>query len=219
MWRLSWTDSPKLTWLDWVLDADHRRPVPAAHALQHLVLGQVGASVLHPDTRLHVVEVAAVQLEKLNEEEAQVDVGAPRVDPRVQLSPVTQEAAIKECTHDDFLNLERRRSLVCGSLWIPAGSWWPSGSDCRSRFPPWRPHSGLAAARTASGWRSAVARQYISAAQRHTRQSKQPRAQAVITLLTCSQHTSAQVLIASVIRCLRLLAVKNGGYFSSFEYL
>lgn len=93
----------KLTWLDGVLDADHRRPVPAAHAFQHLVLGQVGATVLHPDTRLHVVEVAAVQLEELNEEVAQVDVGAPRVDPRVQLSPARREAAVKKSTQNKNL--------------------------------------------------------------------------------------------------------------------
>lgn len=86
------------TWLDGVLDADHGGPVPAAHALQHLVLGQVGASVLHPDARLHVVEVTAVQLEELDEEEAQVDVGAPRVDPRMQLSRARREAGVKKST-------------------------------------------------------------------------------------------------------------------------
>lgn len=75
--------SAELTWLDGVLDADHGWPVPAAHALQHVVLRQVGASILHPDSRLHVVKAAAVQLEEIDEEVAQVDVGAPRVDPRV----------------------------------------------------------------------------------------------------------------------------------------
>lgn len=77
--------TPGLTWLDGVLDADHGGPVSAAHALQHLVLGQVRTSVLYSDARLHVIEVAAVQLEELDEEEAQVDVGAPCVNPRVQL--------------------------------------------------------------------------------------------------------------------------------------
>lgn len=91
---------PELTWLDGVLDADHGGPVPAAHALQHLVLGQVGASVLHPDASLHVVEVTAVQLEELDEEEAQVDVGAPRVDPRVQLPPARREAGVKKRTRN-----------------------------------------------------------------------------------------------------------------------
>lgn len=88
----------ELTWLDGVLDADHGGPVPAAHALQHLVLGQVGASVLHPDARLHVIEVAAIQLKEFDEEEAQVDVGAPRVDPRMQLSPARREVGVKKCT-------------------------------------------------------------------------------------------------------------------------
>lgn len=98
--KVNTTRIPELTWLDGVLDADHGGPVPAAHDLQHLVLGQVGASVLHPDARLHVVEVAAVQLKEFDEEEAQVDVGAPRVDPRMQLSPARREAGVKKCTRN-----------------------------------------------------------------------------------------------------------------------
>lgn len=75
----------RLTWLYRVLYAEHRWSVPTAHGLEHLLLGQVSSSVLHPDAGLHVVEIAAVQLEELDQQEGQVDVCAPRVDPRVQL--------------------------------------------------------------------------------------------------------------------------------------
>lgn len=74
-----------LTWLDWILYAEHRRPVSTSHGLEHLLLGQVGPSILHPDASLHVIEIAAVQLKELNQQEAQIDVCAPCVDPRVQL--------------------------------------------------------------------------------------------------------------------------------------
>lgn len=77
--------NPCLTWLYWILDAEHGWPVPTPHGLEHLLLGQVGPSVLHPDAGLHVIEIASVQLEELNQKEAQVDVCTPRVDPRVQL--------------------------------------------------------------------------------------------------------------------------------------
>lgn len=77
--------NPKFTWLYWVLYAEHGWPVPAPHGLEHLLLGHVRASILHPDARLHVVEISAVQLEELNQKVAQVDVGASRVDPRMQL--------------------------------------------------------------------------------------------------------------------------------------
>lgn len=77
--------NPKFTWLYWVLYAEHGWPVPAPHGLEHFLLGHVRAAILHPDARLHVVEISAVQLEELNQKVAQVDVGASRVDPRMQL--------------------------------------------------------------------------------------------------------------------------------------
>lgn len=39
--------------------------------------------MFHPDASLHVVEITPVELKKLNEEDAQIDVGASCVDPRV----------------------------------------------------------------------------------------------------------------------------------------
>lgn len=57
----------------------------AAHGLHHLLLGEVRSSVLHTDPRFQVVEVAAVQLEELDQQDAQVYVGRPAVDPGVEL--------------------------------------------------------------------------------------------------------------------------------------
>ena len=74
---------PNLTWLYWIFYAEHGWPVSTPHGLEHFLLGQVRPSVLHPDAGLHVVEITAIQLKELDQQEAQVDVGTPRVDPRV----------------------------------------------------------------------------------------------------------------------------------------
>ena len=59
-----------------------------------LVLGQIGAAVGHPNAGLHVVEAAAVELEELDEQHAQIEIesagarvhnGRARVDARVHL--------------------------------------------------------------------------------------------------------------------------------------
>lgn len=56
-----------------------------AQGLHHLLLGEVGTAVLHPDSRFQVVEVAAVQLEELDQQDAQVYVGRPAIDPGMEL--------------------------------------------------------------------------------------------------------------------------------------
>ena len=76
---------PVLTWLQGVLDVEHRGPVAVQHALLHLVFGHVAAAVLYPDARLQVVEVPAVELEELNEQDADVGVGAGDILPVVHL--------------------------------------------------------------------------------------------------------------------------------------
>lgn len=75
--------NPTLTWLYWVFYAEHGWPVSTPHGLEHLLLGQVSASILHPNTSFHVVEISAIQLKELDQQKAQVDVGAAGVDPRV----------------------------------------------------------------------------------------------------------------------------------------
>ena len=66
MLRLWATSNWRLTWLYWIFDAEHGWPVSIPHGFEHLLLGQVGSSILHPNARFHVVEIAAVQLEELN---------------------------------------------------------------------------------------------------------------------------------------------------------
>lgn len=58
-----------------------------SHGLNHLLLGKISSSIPHTDPRFQVVEVAAVQLEKLDQQDAQVYVGCPAVDPWVELNP------------------------------------------------------------------------------------------------------------------------------------
>lgn len=76
---------PALTWLQWVLDVEHGGPVAVQHVLLHLVFGHVAATVFYPDARLQVVEVAAVELEELDEQNSNVGVGAGHVLPIVHL--------------------------------------------------------------------------------------------------------------------------------------
>ncbi len=75
--------NPSLTWLYWIFYAEHGWSVSTPHGFQHFLLGQVSPSILHPDAGLHVVEITAVQLKELDQQDAQVDVGTSCVDPRV----------------------------------------------------------------------------------------------------------------------------------------
>lgn len=72
-----------LTWLYWILYAEHGWSVSTPHCLEHFLFGQVSAAVRHSDAGVHVVEITAVQLKELDQQEAKVDVTTSRVDPRV----------------------------------------------------------------------------------------------------------------------------------------
>lgn len=73
------------TWLQWVLDVEHGGPVAVHQVLLNLVFGNVAASILYSDACFQVVEVAAVQLKELNEQNANVDVGTAHILPVVKL--------------------------------------------------------------------------------------------------------------------------------------
>lgn len=66
-----------------------------AHGFNHLLLGKVSSSVLHSDPCFQVVEVAAIQLEELDQEDAQVYVGRPAVDPGVELNHNSDHSPIQ----------------------------------------------------------------------------------------------------------------------------
>lgn len=78
-----YSSNPKLTWLYWVFYAEHGRPVSTPHGFEHFLLGHVSSIILHPDAGLYIVEVMAIQLEELDQQDAQVDVGTSRVNSRV----------------------------------------------------------------------------------------------------------------------------------------
>lgn len=73
------------TWKKRVLDAEHGRPVAVVHDFHDVLFGHVGAAVLYPDACFQVVEMAAVQLEELDEQNAEVHVGSASVDSGVEL--------------------------------------------------------------------------------------------------------------------------------------
>lgn len=89
---------PGPTWLQGVLDVEHGRPVAVHHVLLNLVFGNVAASVLYPDARLQVVEVAAVELEELDEQDADVDVGTGHVLPVMKLGNTQAVLCVSDST-------------------------------------------------------------------------------------------------------------------------
>lgn len=80
-----------LTWLQWVLNIEHGRPVAIHHVLLNLVFGNVAASVLYPDTCFQVVEVATVELKELNEQNTDVDVWTAHILPVMKLEMTMYE--------------------------------------------------------------------------------------------------------------------------------
>lgn len=73
------------TWLQWVLNVKHRGPVAVHQVLLNLIFGHVATAVFYPDASLQIVEVAAVQLKELDEQNSNVTVGAADVVPIVEL--------------------------------------------------------------------------------------------------------------------------------------
>lgn len=73
------------TWLQWVLNVEHGGPVAIHHVLLDLIFGNVATAIFYPDTRFQVVEVATVELEEFDEQNADVDVGTAHVVPVVKL--------------------------------------------------------------------------------------------------------------------------------------
>lgn len=73
------------TWKKRVLDAEHGGPVAVVHGFHDVLFSHVGAAVLYPDACFQVVKMAAVQLEELNEQNAEVRVGRASIDSGVEL--------------------------------------------------------------------------------------------------------------------------------------
>ncbi len=79
------------TWLQWVLDVEHGGPVAIHHVLLNLVFGNIATSILYPDTRFQVVEVATIELKEFNEQNTNVDVGTAHILPAVKLENTMYE--------------------------------------------------------------------------------------------------------------------------------
>lgn len=79
------------TWLQWVLNVEHGGPVAIHHVLLDLIFGNVATAIFYSDTRFQVVEVATVELEELDEQNADVDVGTAHVVPVVKLESTQQK--------------------------------------------------------------------------------------------------------------------------------
>lgn len=73
------------TWLQWVLNVEHRGPVAIHQILLNLIFGNIATSIFDSDARFQVVEVASVQLKEFNEQNTNIDVGTAHVLPVVKL--------------------------------------------------------------------------------------------------------------------------------------
>lgn len=72
----------------------------AARGISYLVLGYVCAAALHSDARLEVVEVSAVELKELQQEDAQVDLSVTtRLQTGVQLKCWGNNCTKHACYH------------------------------------------------------------------------------------------------------------------------
>ena len=72
-------------WVEWVLYAEQRRSVAILHLLLNVILAHIGPAIPHADPRVQVVEVAAIQLKELNQQDTQVVAGQLTVATRVLL--------------------------------------------------------------------------------------------------------------------------------------
>ena len=150
------------TWEQRVLYAEHGWSVPIRHGLHDLLFGDVRAAVLDANPRFQVVEVAAVQLEEFDQQHAQILVGVPGIDARMELKRKQNKYYNTLCGHYTAIKASLRPT-------VPAGSWWPWGWGCTSWSPRWRPRSDLSAAETASGRRSGKAARDTSESGRRDR--------------------------------------------------
>lgn len=81
--------SPTLTWLQRVLDVEHGGPVAVHQVLLDLIFSHITTPIFYSDARFQVVEVAAVQLEEFDKQDADVDVGTAHIFSVVELETQT----------------------------------------------------------------------------------------------------------------------------------
>lgn len=93
----------------------------AAHLLHHLLFGHVRTPVFDPDPRFQVVEVAAVQLEELDQQHAQVLVGVPGIDAGVELrreqKPKALEMLFFKKKKKNDIQISNKAPAATGSCW------------------------------------------------------------------------------------------------------
>ena len=60
-------DSFQLTWIQWILNAQHRGTIPLCHFLSGVFLWEVAPAGRHADPSLEVVEVDTIELKEFDE--------------------------------------------------------------------------------------------------------------------------------------------------------
>lgn len=105
--------SPKPTWEKGVLYAEHGWPVSVVHFLHELLFGRVRTAIFDPNPSFHVVEMAAVQLEELNQQHAQILVGVSGIDARVKLQRERRNSNLPMNISADAGAAAPRRCLCC----------------------------------------------------------------------------------------------------------
>lgn len=104
------------TWLQWILNVEHGRPVSIHHVLLNLIFGNIAASIFYPNSCFQVVKVATVELKEFNEQNTNVDVRTAHVFPVVKLeNHMIQVGGVSEISTVLFAVLLRCTS--CCLVW------------------------------------------------------------------------------------------------------
>lgn len=77
------------TWLQWVFNVEHGRPVAIHHVLLNFIFGNIAAAIFYSDASFQVVKVATIELEEFNEQNTDVYVGIAHILPIVKLKAIT----------------------------------------------------------------------------------------------------------------------------------
>lgn len=90
--------------------------MPVRHLLLHLLFIYIATAILHADGALHVVELAAVQLQELYEEDAQIHMWPVQlVGSRMQLQETDahqDEAVAGNSTREHFIQVPLQQKLL-----------------------------------------------------------------------------------------------------------
>lgn len=82
---LSSGDQGALTWQQGVLNAQHRRSVPAGHGFHDLLFGDIGTSFFDSNTGFQVIKISPIEFKKFYKKHSKVFISSPGINSWMQL--------------------------------------------------------------------------------------------------------------------------------------